>query len=231
MCSRPSARMPWARSTIGATCHRVVGLSRAGACGGQYTANTMAMVMEFIGLCAMGSGSVPAVDGVRMTSVGRRATRHVTDREDRRPSDILSRDSFENAIVSLPPPADPPTPSCIFWPWHVKRASAEHRRLRSHQRQNAHPRRSQARRSLRRGRRRPGGRHTGPGPEPRAVRSPRCAPGRYRDGPLPRKRIWRGNARPGRDPASLRSPERYGRLGDSQGQPRARGMRCQDRGT
>src|SRR5678815_1262177 len=34
----------------------------AGACGGQYTANTMAMVMEFIGLAPMGSGSVSAVD-------------------------------------------------------------------------------------------------------------------------------------------------------------------------
>src|ERR1044071_1773546 len=34
----------------------------AGACGGQFTANTMAMVMEFIGLAAMGSGSVPATD-------------------------------------------------------------------------------------------------------------------------------------------------------------------------
>ncbi|MDQ3411492.1 MAG: dihydroxy-acid dehydratase, partial [Chloroflexota bacterium] len=35
----------------------------AGACGGQYTANTMAMAMEFIGLSPMGSASPPAVDG------------------------------------------------------------------------------------------------------------------------------------------------------------------------
>src|SRR5579884_4054183 len=34
----------------------------AGACGGQYTANTMAMALEFLGLAPMGSGSIPAVD-------------------------------------------------------------------------------------------------------------------------------------------------------------------------
>ena len=34
----------------------------AGACGGQYTANTMATAMEFIGLSPMGTASVPAVD-------------------------------------------------------------------------------------------------------------------------------------------------------------------------
>src|SRR5262250_1446178 len=37
----------------------------AGACGGQYTANTMAMVMEFIGLAVMGTGSVSATDPLK----------------------------------------------------------------------------------------------------------------------------------------------------------------------
>src|SRR5437868_12056581 len=37
----------------------------AGACGGQFTANTMAMVMEFIGLAVMGTGSVSAVDALK----------------------------------------------------------------------------------------------------------------------------------------------------------------------
>ncbi len=48
----------------------------AGACGGQFTANTMAMVMEFIGLSPMGSASVPAVDP-RKDEVARAAGRQV----------------------------------------------------------------------------------------------------------------------------------------------------------
>jgi dihydroxy-acid dehydratase len=74
----------------------------AGACGGQYTANTMAMVMEFIGLAPMGSGSVPTVDG-RKDDVGRDAGRLVMSlvEQNCRPSDILTRESFENAIVSV----------------------------------------------------------------------------------------------------------------------------------
>jgi dihydroxy-acid dehydratase len=41
----------------------------AGACGAQYTANTMATVMEFLGLAAMGSGTVGATDPARTTWV------------------------------------------------------------------------------------------------------------------------------------------------------------------
>src|ERR1700674_5714065 len=44
----------------------------AGACGGQFTANTMAMALEFLGLSPMGTASVPAVDP-RKDNVGRRA--------------------------------------------------------------------------------------------------------------------------------------------------------------
>jgi dihydroxy-acid dehydratase len=73
-----------------------------GACGGQFTANTMAMVMEFIGLSPMGSASVPAVDA-RKDNVGRTAGRQVLEllKAGTRPSDILSRTSFENAITSV----------------------------------------------------------------------------------------------------------------------------------
>ncbi|MCC6904496.1 MAG: dihydroxy-acid dehydratase [Anaerolineae bacterium] len=74
----------------------------AGACGGQYTANTMATVLEFIGLSPMGFNSVPAVDP-RKDDVGRRAGRLVMEtlRKNIRPRDILTRDAFENAIVSV----------------------------------------------------------------------------------------------------------------------------------
>jgi dihydroxy-acid dehydratase len=71
-----------------------------GACGGQYTANTMALVMEFIGLSPFGSASVPAVDP-RKDDVGLRAGETVMDvlRRNVRPRDILTRSAFENAIA------------------------------------------------------------------------------------------------------------------------------------
>jgi dihydroxy-acid dehydratase len=73
-----------------------------GACGGQYTANTMAMVLEFMGLAPMGSGSVPAVDP-RKPEVARRCGMLVMDllRAGVRPRDLVTRASFENAIVSV----------------------------------------------------------------------------------------------------------------------------------
>lgn len=74
----------------------------AGACGGQYTANTMAMVMEAIGLAPVGSASVPAVDP-RKDEVGRRCGELIVDllRRDLKPSDILTRQAFENAIAAV----------------------------------------------------------------------------------------------------------------------------------
>jgi len=74
----------------------------AGACGGQYTANTMAMVMEFIGLAPMGSGSVGAVDPNKDT-VAFEAGKAVVEvlRRGTRPKDILTRKAFENAIAGV----------------------------------------------------------------------------------------------------------------------------------
>ncbi len=74
----------------------------AGACGGQYTANTMATVMEFIGLAPVGSASVPAVDG-RKNDVSVRCGEMIMDvlRRDVKPRDILTRQAFENALVSV----------------------------------------------------------------------------------------------------------------------------------
>ena len=74
----------------------------AGACGGQYTANTMATVMEAIGLSPMGSASTPAVDPAK-GDIGVQAGRTVMDalRADLRPSKILTRKAFENAIASV----------------------------------------------------------------------------------------------------------------------------------
>jgi dihydroxy-acid dehydratase len=73
-----------------------------GACGGQYTANTMATVMEFIGLAPIGTASVPAVDE-RKNDVSVRCGELIMDvlRRDLKPRDILTRQAFENALVSV----------------------------------------------------------------------------------------------------------------------------------
>jgi dihydroxy-acid dehydratase len=73
-----------------------------GACGGQYTANTMAMAMEFLGLAPFGSGNVPAAD-TRKDEVAREIGRHVMRVLERglRPSQILTKAAFENAILSV----------------------------------------------------------------------------------------------------------------------------------
>jgi dihydroxy-acid dehydratase len=74
----------------------------AGACGGQFTANTMATALEFLGLSSMGSAGVPATDPARK-DVARAAGRLVMEalRADRRPGSLLTRAAFENAIASV----------------------------------------------------------------------------------------------------------------------------------
>jgi dihydroxy-acid dehydratase len=74
----------------------------AGACGGQFTANTMAMALEFIGLSPMGTASVPATDP-RKQDVAVACGRLVMDllRRNVRPLDILTRPAFENAIAGV----------------------------------------------------------------------------------------------------------------------------------
>jgi len=74
----------------------------AGACGGQFTANTMSTVMEFIGLSPMGANSVPALDPLK-NEVAYRTGRLVVDLLHRgvRPLEVLTRKAFENAIASV----------------------------------------------------------------------------------------------------------------------------------
>jgi len=73
----------------------------AGACGGQFTANTMAMVLEFLGLSPMGSASPPANDP-RKDEVCVGAGHLIMDLLNRgvTPKDILTREAFENAIAA-----------------------------------------------------------------------------------------------------------------------------------
>src|SRR5205823_8917906 len=74
----------------------------AGACGGQFTANTMAIATEFLGVAALGSGSVPANDP-KKAEIARQAGERVMTlvREGVKPRDIITRTSLENAIASV----------------------------------------------------------------------------------------------------------------------------------
>ena len=73
-----------------------------GACGGQFTANTMATAIEVLGIAPMGSGSVPATHPDK-DQVAFEAGKLVMDmlEHDRRPSQIITRKSLENAVASI----------------------------------------------------------------------------------------------------------------------------------
>jgi dihydroxy-acid dehydratase len=74
----------------------------AGACGGQFTANTMATVMEMIGLSPMNTASVPQVDA-RKDAVAFRCGQIVVEAVKReiKPRDICTRAAFDNAIAAV----------------------------------------------------------------------------------------------------------------------------------
>jgi dihydroxy-acid dehydratase len=74
----------------------------AGACGGQFTANTMAMAFEVLGISPAGMAMVPAMDGSK-ADVAFEAGRLVMDvlARGQRPSDIITRESLENAIAAI----------------------------------------------------------------------------------------------------------------------------------
>jgi dihydroxy-acid dehydratase len=74
----------------------------AGACGGQFTANTMAGVCEFLGLSPLGANNVPALDKAKH-GVARAAGQLAVDlvRRGLKPRQILTTDAFENAIASV----------------------------------------------------------------------------------------------------------------------------------
>src|SRR6059058_5291712 len=74
----------------------------AGACGGQFTANTMALALEFLGLSPMGTASIAATDPAK-DEVGRQAGALVMDmlRRGLRPHEIATCAAFENAIAGV----------------------------------------------------------------------------------------------------------------------------------
>jgi dihydroxy-acid dehydratase len=73
-----------------------------GACGGQFTANTMAIAFEFLGISAMGLNGVPAMDSHK-DDVAFQCGKMVMDllKRDLRPKQIITRKSIENAIAAV----------------------------------------------------------------------------------------------------------------------------------
>lgn len=72
----------------------------AGACGGMYTANTMSTAIEAMGLCLPGSSSNPAESPAKMRECEKAAEAIKTCMEKNiRPKDLLTKESFENALV------------------------------------------------------------------------------------------------------------------------------------
>jgi len=73
-----------------------------GACGGQFTANTMAIAFEFLGISPMGFNGVPAMDP-RKDDVAFKCGQMVMDllKKDLRPRQILTRKALENAIAAV----------------------------------------------------------------------------------------------------------------------------------
>ena len=74
----------------------------AGACGGQFTANTMATVLDFLGISPAGLNDIPATDPAKPEAAyeaGKVAMRLV--RDDIRPSHVMTRDALENAAAAV----------------------------------------------------------------------------------------------------------------------------------
>ncbi|MBW3593642.1 MAG: dihydroxy-acid dehydratase [Actinobacteria bacterium] len=74
----------------------------AGACGGQFTANTMATALDFLGISPAGLNGIPAAHPTK-TEAAERAGRLAMDlvRDDRRPSHVMTREALENGIASI----------------------------------------------------------------------------------------------------------------------------------
>src|SRR5205085_3719417 len=74
----------------------------AGACGGQFTANTMSMILDFLGLSPFGTNGIPAMHVAKEDAaydVGRLAVQLV--RDEVTPRSFVTKESFENAVASV----------------------------------------------------------------------------------------------------------------------------------
>ena len=196
----------------------------AGACGGQYTANTMALALEFCGLSAMGTAGVPAEDP-RKGDVGRQCGELIMDilRRGVRPRDVFTRAAIENAIAGVATTGGS-TNAVLHFLAMAREAGVPLDIDDFDQISTRTPllRRHAARRSLRRGRPRPRGRHaagraaSGRGRLRRPERDDR-----HRADLRRRSRAGRGDARAGRRAPARPADQVDRRPGDPARQPGA----------
>ncbi len=74
----------------------------AGACGGQFTANTMSTILDFLGLSPFGTNGIPAMHRLKEEAayeIGRLAVQVV--RDNTTPRSVVTKESFENAVASV----------------------------------------------------------------------------------------------------------------------------------
>jgi len=84
--------------------HELEGLAcpGAGACGGQFTANTMSTALEFLGISPAGLNGIPALDSSKKDAAARAGQLVMSlVRDGVRPSQIITRDALENAVASI----------------------------------------------------------------------------------------------------------------------------------
>ena len=203
----------------------------AGACGGQFTANTMAMAFEVMGISPMAQNLVPAQDTTK-AQVAYETGRLAVDvlKRGLRPSEIITKASLENAIAGsrlLGRLDQRGAASAGGRP--RDRGRARHRRLRPRQRAHAAAVRPQARRALRRRRPYKAG---GVPVMLSACRRPGCSTrthhGHRRDDRRARARGDRDRG-PARRAPARRAAEGHRRPGHPARQPRPRGLRDQAR--
>ena len=204
----------------------------AGACGGQFTANTMATACEFLGIAPMGSGDVPATDDDKKPTA-ERAGELVMDVLKRgvRPSQIITRDALENAIAAVA--ATGGSTNAVLHLMAIAREAGVPlgaRGLRSHQRAHAAPGGPEAGRTFRRRRSAQRGRHA---PGRAAAAGRRRASRRRDDGHGPDDRTGSGgrgrDAGTGSRAAVVRAAEGDRRPRHPPRQSRARRLRGQGR--
>ena len=204
----------------------------AGACGGQFTANTMACAFEAMGISPMGSAMVPAMDGQKreVARAGRApgapgAGRRPSPQQGDHPGVAGERDRLRLRLGRLHERRPAPL-------GHRARGRdrAGDRRLRAHLAPHPAARRPEARREVRRDRPLQGGRR---GRDRQAARRGRPPPSRGADRHAGERRRGgereRGDPGPGGRSPPLRAGEARGRPGGPAREPRPRGLRGQAR--
>ena len=100
--TRASVPMRRGRSATPTCTSSSLRLSGAGACGGQFTANTMSTILDFLGLAPFGTNGIPAMHVAKEEAayeIGRLAVQLV--RDDVTPRSFVTKESFENAVASV----------------------------------------------------------------------------------------------------------------------------------